>query len=142
VGAAGNQVDDAALIGREPLDLAPAIAVIAVCRLGEGTGQFPFLGFVAPLHGGVADDVVRLTVGADGGGARGRRGPAAEAFRGFLVLMLVRVERIEKRRVCHVIPIALHETGAIRPTNLVSVEPNAELIDVSATEQPPRCELC
>ena len=125
-----------AFIGRQPLDLALAIAVIAVRRLGEGTGQFPFLGFVAPLHGGVADDVVRLAVRTDGCGPCR---PPAEVFGRFLA----RIERIEKRRVCHVIPIALHESrdDAIHDSR-VTVEPNAELIGVSATEHPLRCELC
>lgn len=75
-------------------------------RLGKGAGQLPFLRFVAPLHGRVTDNVVRLTVGADRRGPRGRCRPPAEAFR----RLLIRVERIEKRRMCHVIPTELHET--------------------------------
>ena len=93
------------LVARQPHDLAPAVAVIAVRRLGEGAGQFPLLRFIAPLNGRVADDVVRLTVGADGGGPCRRCRPPAEAFR----RLLIRVERIEKRRMCHVIPTELHE---------------------------------
>jgi hypothetical protein len=45
---------------RQPGDLAGAIAVIAVGRPTEGAGQFPLLRFVAPLNGGVGDDVVGL----------------------------------------------------------------------------------
>ena len=81
---------ETALVERQPDEVAAAVATVTMRGLGEGIGQFPFLRFVAPLHGGVRDDVVRLAVGAD------RRDPsrlaAVEDFGGFVV----RTERIEK----------------------------------------------
>jgi hypothetical protein len=39
-----------------------------VSGLCKGIGQLPLLRFVAPLRGRMRDDVVRLTLRADGGG--------------------------------------------------------------------------
>src|SRR5258708_16349064 len=60
--ASSRPVFTVKLLQRQPGDLAGAVAVIAVGRPTEGRGQFPFLRFVAPLNGGVGDNVVGLAV--------------------------------------------------------------------------------
>ena len=80
------------LVERQPDDLARTVATVAVGRLGEGVGEFPFLRFVAPLDGRVRDDVVRAAVRADRRApCRSRRSPAD-----VLGLFLLRIKRIEK----------------------------------------------
>ena len=54
-----------ALVQGQPDQVARTVTVIAVRRRVERIGQFPFLGFVAPLHRGARDDVVRPAGGAD-----------------------------------------------------------------------------
>src|SRR5271169_253397 len=53
------------LVERQPDDFARIVAAVAVGRLGERVGEFPFLLLVAPLGGSLGDDVVRVAVGAD-----------------------------------------------------------------------------
>ncbi len=87
-----GEVTASGLIHRHPGDLAGAVAVVAMRRLAEGRGQFPFLRFIAPLHDGVGDDVVGVAVRADR--RQSRRLPIDHA--GGLGRFLVQIERIKK----------------------------------------------
>src|SRR4030095_10948828 len=60
-----------ALVQRQPHPAAVVVAGIAVRRLVEGIGELPFLRLVAPLRGGMADDVVGTAGDADRRGAGG-----------------------------------------------------------------------
>jgi hypothetical protein len=80
------------LVERQPDDLARTVAAVAVSRLGEGIGKLPFLLLVAPLGGGVGDDIVGVAIVADRRGPGGRhRSPV-----GLLRRFLPGVKRIEK----------------------------------------------
>ena len=83
---------DHALVERQPDDLARTVAAVAMSRLGEGVGKLPFLLLVAPLGGGVGDDVVGAADGADRRGPRGGHGSPV----GLLRRLLPGVKRIEK----------------------------------------------
>lgn len=80
------------LVERQPDDLARTVATVAMGRLGEGVGQFPFLRFVAPLGGRVRDDVIGTAVRADRRTPRRPRRPPVD----ILGLFLLRIKRIEK----------------------------------------------
>jgi len=88
-------------VERQPDDLARAVATVAVGRLGEGVSQLPFLRLVAPLGDRVRDDVIGAAVRADGRTSRRSCRPPVDV----LGLFLLRIKRIEKRRVCHAIAV-------------------------------------
>jgi hypothetical protein len=46
------------LVQRQPSDVARLAALVAMRGHAERIGQFPVLGFVAPLHRGVSDDII------------------------------------------------------------------------------------
>ena len=55
-------------VERQPYYVARAVTAIAVSRLRKSIGQLPLLRFVAPLRGRMRENVIRLTLRADGGG--------------------------------------------------------------------------
>jgi hypothetical protein len=46
------------LVQRKPRDVVRSVPIVAVGRLSERAGKLPFLGLVAPLNGGMANNVV------------------------------------------------------------------------------------
>ena len=100
---------EASLVEGQPDEVAAAVATVTMRGLGEGISQFPLLRFVAPLHGRVRDDVVGLAVGAD------RRDPSRLAAVEDLGGFVARTERIEKRRVCHIVPVEAVEIQKTDP---------------------------
>jgi hypothetical protein len=89
---------------RQPGYFASTVARVAVCWLIECVGQFPLLGFIAPLRRHVTQDVVRRASGANRRRPSGL--PADDAFRPIddLRLLWAGTEWIEKQRVLHFIP--------------------------------------
>src|SRR5580693_700267 len=64
-GMTARAFDVLSLIQRQPDDAAGTVAVVAMRGLIEGACEFPFLGFVAPLHRGARGDVVGSAIRAD-----------------------------------------------------------------------------
>src|SRR5579883_2158137 len=93
--AVRRRKDGIRLIQRQPEDLARSIAAVAMRRLGKRVRQLPFLLLVAPLRGGLRDDVVGTATRAD---RRRSRGPRRSPFAVRLLLrsLLALVKRIEE----------------------------------------------